>query len=412
VNRETGSREECEMAKSYKYVIVGAQLAGASAAAGIREIDKDGTILLVGREEHLPYNRPPLSKQLWLGKKKVEEIFLHDAGFYEEHGVGLKLGTLVASLDVEAKTVTDGAGESYGYEQLLLATGGEPRRLDLPGGDLPGVCYYRALDDYTRVREAAAEGKSVLVIGGGFIGSEMAAVLHANGVKVTMVFGGPYLVDRVFPEGLGRALQADYRARGIAIQAEDVPISFEAKGAQVLTQTKSGAEIVSDLVLVGIGITPETALAEGAGLKTKDGIVVDEHLRASSPDVYAAGDNTFFPYAAIERRARVEHWDNAVNQGEHAGKNMAGANEPFTYMPYFFSDLFEFGYEAVGEVNSRLSVFADWQEENKTGVLYYLDGDRVKGVMMCNVWDKVDAARDLIREKRKVKAEELKGAIG
>ena len=400
------------MAKSYRYVIVGAQLTGASAAAGIREIDTDGPILLMGREEHLPYNRPPLSKQLWVGKKTVEEIFLHDAGFYEENGVELKLGAEVVALDVEAKTVTDSAGASYGYEKLLLATGGEPRRLDVPGGGLPGVCYYRALDDYTRVREAAAEGKSVLVVGGGFIGSEMAAALHANGVAVTMVFGGPYLVDRVFPEGLGRALQADYRARGIAIQAEDVPLSFEAKGGQVRTQTKGGAEIVSDLVLVGIGITPETTLAEGAGLQTKDGIVVDEYLRASSPEVYAAGDNAFFPYAAIDRRVRVEHWDNAVNQGKHAGKNMAGANEPFTYMPYFFSDLFEFGYEAVGEVSSRLSVFADWQEENKTGVLYSLDGDRVKGVMMCNVWDKVEAARDLIREKRKVKGEELKGAIG
>jgi 3-phenylpropionate/trans-cinnamate dioxygenase ferredoxin reductase subunit len=400
------------MAKSYRYVIVGAQLTGASAAAGIREIDKNGSILLMGREEHLPYNRPPLSKQLWLGKKKVEEIFLHDAGFYEENGVELKLGAEVVSLDVEAKTVTDRAGASYGYEKLLLATGGEPRRLDVPGGDLPGVCYYRALDDYTRVREAAAEGKSALVVGGGFIGSEMAAALHANGVAVTMVFGGPYLVDRVFPEGLGRALQADYRARGITIRAEDVPVSFEAKGAQVLTQTKGGAKIVSDLVLVGIGITPEVRLAEGAGLTTKDGIVVDEYLRASRPEVYAGGDNAFFPYAAIDRRVRVEHWDNAVNQGGHAGKNMAGANEPFVYMPYFFSDLFEFGYEAVGDVNSRLSVFADWQEENKTGVLYYLDGDRVKGVMMCNVWDKVEAARDLIREKRTVKAEELKGAIG
>lgn len=400
------------MAKSYRYVVVGSQLAGASAVAGIREIDKDGPILLMGREEHLPYNRPPLSKQLWLGKKTVEEIFLHDRGFYQENGAELKLGTEVVSLDAEAKTVTAGAGESHGYEKLLLATGGEPRRLTVPGGNLPGICYYRTLDDYTRVRGAASKGKSVLVIGGGFIGSEMAAVLHANGVAVTMVFGGPYLVDRVFPEGLGRALQADYRARGIAIQAEDVPVSFEARGGQVRTQTKRGTEIVSDLVLVGIGITPETKLAEGAGLTAKDGIVVDEYLRASSPDVYAAGDNAFFPYGAIDQRARVEHWDNAVNQGQHAGRNMAGANEPFTYMPYFFSDLFEFGYEAVGEVDSRLSVFADWQEENKTGVLYYLDGDRVKGVMMCNVWDRVEAARDLIREKRKVKAEELKGAIG
>ena len=399
------------MAKSYRYVVVGGQLAGASAVAGIREIDKEGPILLMGREEHLPYNRPPLSKQLWLGKKTVEEIFLHDAGFYEENGVEMKLGVEVVSLDVEAKTVTDSAGASYGYERLLLATGGEPRRLDLPGSDLPGVCYYRALDDYTRVREVGTQGKSVLVVGGGFIGSEMAAALHANGVAVTMVFGGPYLVDRVFPEGLGRALQADYQAKGMTVLAEDVPVSFEGKGGQIRTRTKGGAEIVSDLVLVGIGIRPETTLAEGAGLTTKDGIVVDEYLRASSPDVYAAGDNAFFPYAAIDRRARVEHWDNAVNQGRHAGRNMAGANEPFTYMPYFFSDLFEFGYEAVGEVDSRLSVFADWQEENKTGVLYYLDGDRVKGAMMCNVWDKVEAARDLIREKRKVKAEELKGAI-
>lgn len=399
------------MPDSYPYVIVGSQLAGTSAADGIREVDADGPILLMGREEHLPYDRPPLSKSLWLGKKTVEEIYLHDRQHYRDAGIELALGNEAAALDPKAKTVTDARGDTYHYGKLLLATGGRPRRLSIPGADLPRVFYYRGLDDYHRVRELAGDGASAVVIGGGFIGSEMAAALHSNGVQVTMVFDAPYLCDRVFPEALGAAVQADYEQRGIAVHPGDVAGALQESADRLVVQTRNGLEIACDIAIVGIGIEPEAELAERAGLKAENGVVVDEELRTSEPDIYAAGDTAAFPYRVLDRRLRIEHWDHALNQGKQAGRNMAGAGEPYTYMPYFFSDLFDFGYEAVGEASSRLSVFADWQEENATGVLYYLSDGRVRGVMMCNVWEKVDDARALIQEGKQMNEEDLRGAI-
>lgn len=399
------------MPESYPYLIVGPQLAGASAAEGIREVDPNGRILLVGREQDLPYHRPPLSKDLWFGKKSVDEVYVHDRPYYEQNGIELALGKELVALDPKEKTVTGADGERYGYGKLLLATGGQPRRLDIPGANLPGVFYYRALDDYHRLREVASEGASAALIGGGFIGSEMAAALHANGVHTTMLFDGPYLCDRVFPESLGMAIQRDYEQRGIKIHASDVPVAIRKSGEGLSVETQSGAEIACDFAVVGIGIAPEMRLAENAGLKAENGIVVDDELRTSEPDIYAAGDNAAFPYRALDRRMRVEHWDNALNQGKQAGRNMAGAGEPYTYMPFFFSDLFEFGYEAVGEVSSRLSVFADWQQENEKGVLYYLSDGQVRGVLLCNVWDKVEDARKLIREGKQMGEEDLRGAI-
>lgn len=398
------------MAKRFDYVIVGGGLAGASAVQGIRELDTKGSVLLIGSEKHLPYDRPPLSKKLWFGQKKVEEIFLHDPGFYRKHSVTLTLSTTASSIDPKNRTVTAGT-ETYGYGKLLLATGGTPRRLTVPGGDLDGISYYRYLDDYLKVREAAAEGTRAVIIGGGFIGSELAAALHRNRVAVTMVYPSPYLVDRVFPEGLGRALQSHYIERGVRILSGVKPVSFTKKGRRFVTKTDAGDEIESDFVIAGVGITPAIGLAEGAGLKTGNGVEVNGLLQTSEPDIYAAGDVAFFPYAALQKSTRIEHWDNSLNQGTQAGRNMAGANEEFTYMPYFFSDLFDFGYEAVGEVDSSLETFADWQKENDTGVIYYLKDGVVRGAVMCNVWDKVPAARELIKRKVRFDGKNLRGAL-
>ncbi len=261
------------------------------------------------------------------------------------------------------------------------------------------------------MRAEASAGKYAVIIGGGFIGSELAASLSMNKVDVTMIFPDPYLVSRVFPEYLGRALQAKFQERGITILSGEKPAWFRKRGTRFVTATETGREIESDIVIAGVGISPSLDLARTAGLQTANGIIVDEYLQASLPGVYAAGDNAFFPYNAFGKQMRVEHWDNALNQGKLAGRNMAGAHEKYTYMPYFFSDLFEFGYEAVGEVTTRFETFADWQKENDTGVIYYLDRGRVRGVMMCNVWEKVDAARKLISEGGHMTREKLRGAI-
>jgi NAD(P)H-nitrite reductase large subunit len=399
------------MTHVYDYIIVGGGLAGASSVEGIRELDTAGSILLVGEEIHLPYDHPPLSKKLWFGKQKVADIFLHDRAFYDQHAVTLALGEKVVRIDAAAKILTTTNNKTYGYGKLLLATGCKPRTLTIPGGDLEGICYFRSLDDYLRTRETAAEGKSAVVIGGGFIGSELAAALNINKLNVTMIFPDELLCGRVLPDYLGRAVQQRYRDKGVKVLASDQPVSFTKNGSKFITHTKKGETIESDIVIVGVGVIPELELAKSGGLEVGNGIVVNEYLETSRPDVYAAGDNAFFPYLVLGQSMRIEHWDQALNQGKWAGRNMAGAHEPYIHQPYFFSDLFEFGYEATGEVDSRLETFADWQKENDTGVIYYLREGKVRGVMMCNVWDKVETARELIRKGETLTPEKLRGLI-
>lgn len=396
-------------ADAYGYIIVGASLAGASAVQGIRQVDPNGTILLMGREDYLPYHRPPLTKSLWTGKKQVEEIFVNNAAYYTDNGVDGLFGTEVMAIDPAKHLVMDDRGHTIRYERLLLATGGTPRRLDIPGADLPGICYFRTLDDYYRTRTLAERGKSAVVIGGGFIGSEMAAALTMHGVKVTMLYPEPYLVSRVFPQGLGTALQEDFRRRGMIIWQGDTPTMIKRTDERFITHTRHERTIESDLLLIGIGITPNIRLAQGAQLQVSDGVTANEYLQTSDPDIFVAGDPANFPYQALGKPMRVEHWDHALNSGIYAGANMAGAEKPYDYMPYFFSDLFEFGYEAVGDVSSMLETRADWLQENETGVIYYLDQGVVRGALMCNIYGKVDAARDLIRHR--TPSEQLPGSI-
>ncbi|HUL00920.1 MAG TPA: FAD/NAD(P)-binding oxidoreductase [Nitrospirota bacterium] len=396
---------------SYTYVIVGGGLAGASATEGIRERDKIESILLLASEKHLPYDRPPLSKKLWLGKKKIDDIFLHNKDFYDQNNITVALGATIKGLDVRNKTVTDDMGTCYGFKKLLLATGGIPRILSMQGGTMAGICYYRTLDDYVMIRRETTERKSAVIIGGGFIGSELAAALASNNIDVTMVFPSPYLAHRIFPEHLSQAIQKLYRSRGIKILAGEMPSGFVKNKSKFVTYTLGNKKIESDMVIVGIGIAPSLELARNAGLQTANGILVNEHLQTSFPDIYAAGDNAFFHYPALGKQVRIEHWDNALNQGKVAGRNMAGANESYSYMPYFFSDLFEFGYEAVGDVDASLETFTDWQKENETGVIYYLKDAKVRGAMMCNVWNKIETARELIRKAERVTPKKLLGAI-
>ena len=394
----------------YDYVVVGGGRAGISAVGGIRELDVTGSILMVGAEAHLPYDRPPLSKQLWTGKKTVDEIFVHDAGYFELEDVDVATSERVLEVRPADRAIVTDLDRHESYGKLLLATGGKPRSLPIPGTGLEGVVYYRTLDDYEALSREPAD-KSILVVGGGFIGSEMAAALNQREARVTMVFPGRNLCERVFPASLARTIQSHYEERGIRILGRDRLKTIEPEGGGLVVQTQRGERLRFDAIVIGVGIEPEVELATRAGLGVRNGIEVNERLESTVTGIYAAGDNASFPYQALGKQMRVEHWDNALSQGKAAGRNMAGAGEPFTYMPYFFSDLFEFGYEAVGDVSSLLTIVTDWEKENETGVVYYLSQGRVRGVMLCNVWGKLDEARTLIRSGIRVSEDDLRGVI-
>jgi len=370
-----------------RYLIVGGGMTGDAAAKGIREHDADGTIVIVGAEPHEPYARPPLSKKLWAGGAE-DKIWRGTA----ETGAELRLGHRIVELDLPGRRAVDDAGEEYAWDKLLLATGGRPRTL--PGAE--GVNYFRFLDDYRDLRARAVDGARVVVIGGGFIGSELAAAATSAGAKVTMVFPEPGICWRIFPADLSEYVTSDYRGRGVEVLAGESVSS--ASGTSVTLG--SGRVIEADAVVAGLGIVPDTELAESAGLPVDDGIVVDLYGRVEGQkDVFAAGDVASFPSATLDRRVRVEHEDHAKSHGRLVGANMAGANEPYEHLPFFYSDLFDLGYEAVGELDSRLRTIEDWQEPYRKGVVTYVGDDgRPRGVLNWNVWDALDAARELLRE--------------
>lgn len=386
--------------EKYKYLIIGAGMTADAAVRGIREIDSTGTIGLIGIEHDLPYNRPPLSKGLWKGKT-LDNIWRKT----EQFGATLHLGRKVVSLDGELHQVRDNQGDAYSGEKLLIATGGKPRRLPFGGDD---IIYYRTLADYKRLREATQSGQQFAVIGGGFIGSEIAAALTMNGKKVTMLFPEDAIGARVFPADLSHFLNDFYRQKGVQLLAGELINSVERLGSKFILRTDKGSEITADGVVAGLGIELNTDLAKQAGLEIDKGIIVDEHLLTNKAGIYAAGDVAEFFNPALGKRIRVEHEDNANTMGRQAGRNMAGANEPYYHLPFFYSDLFELGYEAVGELDSRLTMVSDWKEPFQKGFVYYLENGRVRGMLMWNVWEQVPSARKLIAEPGPFKPEDLK----
>jgi NADPH-dependent 2,4-dienoyl-CoA reductase/sulfur reductase-like enzyme len=386
--------------KKYRYLIIGGGMTADSAVRGIRECDPQGTIGLLSTETDPPYDRPPLTKGLWRGKD-LDSIWRH----VETQNVELSLGRTVIAIDVQARTVTDNGKNIYEYDKLLLATGGTPRRLAFGAED---IIYFRTVGDYKRLRKLTEKGRRFAVIGGGFIGSELAAALAMNQKEVSMLFPGKGICDRMFPQELSQFVTDYYRQKGVNLLSGESATGLERRGEQLILRTQSRLEIAVEGVVAGIGITPNVELARMARLELGDGIVVDEFLRTSQPDIYAAGDVAFFYNPALERRLRVEHEDNANTMGRLAGRNMAGKKEAYHHLPFFYSDLFDLGYEAVGEVDSRLNVLADWKEPHREGVVYYQKEGRVRGVLLWNVWGQVDAARELIADKRAFQAEDLK----
>jgi 3-phenylpropionate/trans-cinnamate dioxygenase ferredoxin reductase component len=390
---------------NYHYVIVGGGHAGAAAIEGIRAHDPTGSILLLSRENHPPYHRPPLSKGLWSGKSTRDELPIHPDAFYRDNKVDLVLRREVVELDPENRRLWDDHDATYDYGKLLLATGARPRRLDIEGAESEGVHYYRSLEDYLFFAGYLPRFQHALVLGAGFIGMEMAAALRLVGKEVTLLYPGEYPLPRVLPRDLGLFVADYYRDKGVETVSGEGVARIENRG-ELVAFTTNGNDITTQIILAGIGAEPVDDLAEGAGLEVGNGIEVDEYARTSDPHIYAAGDVAEFPYLVLERRMRIEHWNHAVEHGAAAGANMAGANKPYTTMPYFYSDLFDLGWEAVGQVDSSLDTQAVWKEEHREGIVFYLSDDVVRGVLLWNVWDHVDWARNLIREAKPATAAE------
>lgn len=389
--------------KHYQYLIIGGGLTGDAAVRGIRELDKEGSIGMFSKEPDPPYTRPNLSKGLWKGSP-VEKIWRNT----QKLGAELHLSSIVTQLDSQKKALFDENGAEYTYDKLLLATGGYPIRLPY-GGD--NIIYFRDFQDYQHLRALSDQGEQFLVIGGGFIGSEIAAALTIVGKKVIMVFPEDAIGANVYPSEISHYLNDYYREKGVEVLPGELAANVERIGDRITVQTKSGRTFEVDGVVAGIGIRPNLELAQQAGLQVENGIVVDERLRSSNADIFAAGDVANFYHSTMKRRVRIEHEDNAIQMGKQAGRNMAGADETYTHVPMFYSDLFDIGYEAVGEISSKLETVIDWKEAFKKGVIYYLGDGSVRGVVLWNVWDTVPAARTLLAEPGPFKPEDLMGKL-
>jgi 3-phenylpropionate/trans-cinnamate dioxygenase ferredoxin reductase subunit len=373
----------------YKYVIIGGGLAGQRAGDGIRKVDADGSVALVTAEHHLPYERPPLSKGYLTGKKGLNRVYLKEDDYYGQNNIEVITGVRATKVAPAARSVTLDDGRLLGYEKLLLATGGRAWRLPIPGSDLPGVFTLRTIEDSDGIRQAAEPGKQALVLGGSFIGSEVASSLAQLGLGVTMVFPEGRLLELIVPEELSALLHAKYGANGVRILSGTKPERLEGDERVRQAVLDSGETLAVDLVVMGVGIRLNTGLARDAGLELgeRDAIVVDETLRTSDPNIYAAGDITAWPDPTsgriknIRKRLRVEHWDVARRQGLRAGRNMAGEEKPYTSLPYFFSDLFDFSFEVWGDLTTWDRTVTRGTLESGSFALYYFYQGKMVGVL-------------------------------
>lgn len=384
------------MSDGRTFVIVGASMAGAKAAETLRLEGFEGRVLLVGEEVLRPYQRPPLSKEYLRGEVGDEKVFLHDASFYDDQGIELRLGTRVGAVDVKSREIVLGSDERVGYDALLIATGAAPRPLPVPGSDLGGIHYLRNLGDADLLRDAIQSGGRVVVIGGGWIGCEVAASARQLGADVAMVEGGQYPLQRVLGTGLGRFYRDIHAEQGVELHLGVAVESLRGESTVREVCLSDGESLAADVVVVGVGVSPRIELAEAAGLTLDNGIVTDEYLATSAPGVFAAGDVSNAWHPLLDRRIRLEHWSSALNQGPVAAKNMLGISTPYTRIPYFFSDQYEIGmeYTGLGDVSDEMVFRGD--PDSREFVAFWMRDGRVAAGMNVNVWDVADPIAALI----------------
>jgi 3-phenylpropionate/trans-cinnamate dioxygenase ferredoxin reductase subunit len=387
------------MTTDQTFVIAGASLAGAKAAETLRTEGFDGRVVLIGTELERPYERPPLSKDYLRGESGREQVYVHEEGFYAEHEIELRLGVTVTHLDPSSRLLALDDGDPLRYDRLLLTTGSEPRRLSIPGAELDGVHYLRSVGDSDALRERLDRGGSVVVVGAGWIGSEVAASARQRGLDVTIVEPQSVPLERALGAELGAVYRDIHADHGVRLLLETGVEAFEGGAAVERVRTSDGQELACDFVVVGVGIEPRTQLASAAGLAVDDGVLVDEHLQSIVPGVFAAGDvaNAWHPF--YRERIRVEHWANALNQGPAAARNMLDRREPYDTIPYFFSDQYDVGMEYAGHASTWDRIVFRGDPASREFIAFWLVADRVVAGMNVNVWDVTDHIQRLIRER-------------
>jgi 3-phenylpropionate/trans-cinnamate dioxygenase ferredoxin reductase component len=383
-------------------VVVGAGFAGAKAVETLREDGFAGRVVLVGDEPDRPYERPPLSKDYLRGEAERETIYVHAADWYAEHDVELRTGSRVVSLDVAARSVELAGGERLGYDSLLLATGAEPKRLPIPGADLDGVLYLRSVADSDALRARLERGGSVVVVGAGWIGCEVAASARTSGLEVTVVEPHSLPLEGVLGPELGAVYRDIHADHGVHLRLGTGVSAFEGAGAVERVRLSDGSAVDCDFVVVGVGVRPRSELAERAGIAVGDGILVDERLATDAPGVFAAGDVASALHPFYGERVRVEHWATALEQGPHAARSMLGGTAPYEKLPYFFSDQYDVGMEYAGFARRWDRVVFRGDPATREFMAFWLAGDRVVAGMNVNVWDVVDDVQRLIRSRTPV----------
>ncbi|MCZ6524863.1 MAG: FAD-dependent oxidoreductase [Alphaproteobacteria bacterium] len=395
------------MNASLTYVIIGAGQAGGRAAETLRAEGFAGRVVVVGAEAYVPYERPPLSKQLLKGEEGPERAFLHPPEYYPEKEIELRLGCRAEAIDARARRVSLSDGETLGYDKLLITTGSRVRKLDLPGAELPGIHYLRDLGDCFALRRALTPGAALAVIGGGYIGLEVAAAARARGCRVTVLEMAPEIMSRQLAPEVGAFMAELHRAAGVEIRTGVAVTGLAGAGRVERILSGDDAPVEADVVVIGVGIEPETGLAESAGLALDNGIVVDERGRTSEPRIFAAGDVTNHPNPLLGRRLRLESWQNAQNQAIAAARAMCGREQAYAEVPWFWSDQYDVNLQMVGlpERWERL-VFRGEVGAHKFTV-FYLEDDRVVAANAVNQGRDIRPARQLIAERRPVDAERL-----
>jgi 3-phenylpropionate/trans-cinnamate dioxygenase ferredoxin reductase subunit len=392
------------------FLIVGGGLAGATAAETLRDEGFDGSIRILGAEAHLPYSRPPLSKEYFTGKAERDSIFVHPATWYAENDIEVDAGAEVISIDPAAHSVRLADDRSLRYDKLLLATGASPRRLSVEGADARGIHYLRTVEDSEGLHQALAEGGHTLVIvGAGWIGLEVASAARGYGNSVTMIGRETIPLQGPLGDELGSVFQQLHESNGVAFRLPADIVSFEVTDGAVTGVVTDSGTLPADLVVVGVGAIPNADLAEKAGLEVQNGIAVDESLRASTPDVFAAGDvaNPYHP--VVKQRMRNEHWANAIATGKAAARSMLGQQVSFDEIPYFYTDQFDLGMEYSGYPpyvpGSTVVIRGD--KAAREFIAFWVNDGRVVAGMNVNIWDVNDQVQQLIRSGRRVDVAKL-----